>query len=309
MEHRVSEQGGGAPEGAGAQAEAQGAEQHSQHSQPAEFADNPNAKYLTAANVPAELAPLVMEALKHKDADVTRGFQEHKQFRETWEPYSKVQGLNEMDPEDLSALVEWSRTMENPEAFQAWYQGVGEQLGLNNSELDEDSWVRMGEERGWFEGGEGEGGEQQGLDQSSVQQMVREMLQQEMQPVQQWLGSQQHNQAAEQIKSGWEQQLTSLAQPHGIQLKDEQGKNTEAFEDILHLMAGYLEDKVEDPAGQAFERYMRIKGQAQGDLMENKLGQPGGALNGGSPDTRPEQASWNGGGPDPKALALARYRQ
>jgi hypothetical protein len=302
----VSEQGGGAPEGAGAQAEAgaQGAEQ--QHAQPAEFADNPNAKYLQAANVPAELAPLVMEALKHKDADVTRGFQEHKQFRETWEPYSKVQGLNEMDPEDLASLVEWSRTMENPEAFQAWYQGVGEQLGLNNnSELDEDSWVRMGEERGWFDGGESDGqpNGESGLDPAQLQSMIEQALEQKMQPVQQWLGSQEQNQQAEQIKTQWEQQMGSLADQHGVKLDD-------ARDDILHLMAGYLDDGEDDPVSRAFEHYLRISGKAQGDLIEGKLGQPGGALNGGSPDTRPEQASWNGGGgPDPKALALARFKQ
>jgi hypothetical protein len=293
----VSEQGGGAVEGA--QAEAQGAEQHSQ---PAEYADNPNAKYLQAANVPAELAPLVMEALKHKDADVTRGFQEHKQFRETWEPYSKVEGLNEMDPEDLSALVEWSRTMENPEAFQAWYQGVGEQLGLN-SELDEDSWVRMGEEKGWFEGGEGEPQENGQFDPAQLQGMIEQALEQKMQPVQQWLGSQEQNQQAEQIKTQWEQQMGSLAEQHGVKLD-------EARDDILHLMAGYLDDGVDDPVSRAFEHYMRISGKAQGDLVESKLNQPGGALNGGNADTRPEQASWNGGGgPSPRDLALARFKQ
>jgi hypothetical protein len=270
----VSEQGG-APAGAeGAQAEAQGAEQ--QHSQPADYQQDPNGKYLQAANVPAELAPLVMEALKHKDADVTRGFQEHKQFREQWEPFSKIQGLGDMSPEDLGQLVEWSQAMNDPQAFQAWYEGVGQQLGLS-PELDEDAWVRMGEERGWFEGGgEGEGQQENGqaFDPNQMQQMLDQMLEQKLQPVQQWLGSQEQNQQAEQIKTQWEQQMSSLADQHGVKL------------------------------------YLRISGKAQGDLIENKLNQPGGALNGGTADTRPEQASWNGGGgPDPKALALARFRQ
>jgi hypothetical protein len=301
----VSEQGG-APTGAeGAQAEAgaQGAEQQ-QHSQPAEYQQDPNAKYLTAANVPAELAPLVMEALKHKDADVTRGFQEHKSFREQWEPYSKVSGLQDMSPEDVSALVEWSQQMNDPQAFQAWYEGVGQQLGLS-PELDEDAWVRMGEERGWFEGGEeqGNGENGQGFDPNQMQQMLDQMLEQKLQPVQQWLGSQEQNQQAEQIKTQWEQQMGSLAEQHGVKLDD-------ARDDILHLMAGYLDDGVEDPVSKAFEHYLRISGKAQGDLIENKLNQPGGALNGGTADTRPEQASWNGGGgPDPKAVALARFRQ
>jgi hypothetical protein len=296
----VSEQGGGAPEGAGAQAEAQGAE----HAQPAEYQQDPNGKYLQAANVPAELAPLVMEALKHKDADVTRGFQEHKTFREQWEPYSKVNGLQEMSPEDLGQLVEWSQAMNDPQAFQAWWEGVGQQLGLS-PELDEDAWVRMGEERGWFQDGEGEqGGEDgQGFDPSQLQSMLDQMLEQKLQPVQQWLGSQEQNQQAEQIKTQWEQQMSSLADRHGVKLDD-------ARDDILHLMAGYLDDGVEDPVSKAFEHYLRISGKAQGDLIEDKLNQPGGALNGGTADTRPEQASWNGGGgPNPRDLALARFRQ
>jgi hypothetical protein len=297
----VSEQGG-APTGAeGAQAEAQGAE----HTQPADYQQDPNGKYLQAANVPAELAPLVMEALKHKDADVTRGFQEHKQFREQWEPFSKIQGLGDMSPEDVGQLVEWSQAMNDPQAFQAWYEGVGQQLGLS-PELDEDAWVRMGEEKGWFEGGgEGEGQQEngQGFDPNQLQSMLDSMLEQKLQPVQQWLGSQEQNQQAEQIKTQWEQQMSSLADQHGVKLDD-------ARDDILHLMAGYLDDGVDDPVSKAFEHYMRISGKAQGDLIEDKLKQPGGALNGGTADTRPEQASWNGGGgPDPKALALARFRQ
>lgn len=303
----MSEQGGGAEGGAGAQAEtgAQGAEQQ-QHSQSAEYADNPNGKYLQAANVPAELAPLVMEALKHKDADVTRGFQEHKQFREQWEPYSKIDGLNNVPPEDLAQLVEWSRTMENPEAFQAWHQGVAEQLGLS-PQLDEDSWVSMGEQNGWFEGGDPEsqnGGEPGQFDPNQVQQMIQQALQQELEPVKKWQGQQEQQAAAAQTYSQWEGQLKGLAEQNHLKFDD-------IKDDVANLASGLLAQG-EDPAGvmpKAFEHYMRMTGKAQGDLMEDKLGQPGGALNGGSADTRPEQASWNGGGPNPRDLAMNRFRQ
>jgi hypothetical protein len=300
----VSEQGG-APTGAeGAQAEAQGAEQHTspiasrptirRRTRQRQVPSGPRREQRQPAPDPNEYlaSHWLMEALKHKDADVTRGFQEHKQFREQWEPFSKIQGLGDMSPEDVGQLVEWSQAMNDPQAFQAWYEGVGQQLGLS-PELDEDAWVRMGEEKGWFEGGgEGEGQQEngQGFDPNQLQSMLDSMLEQKLQPVQQWLGSQEQNQQAEQIKTQWEQQMSSLADQHGVKLDD-------ARDDILHLMAGYLDDGVEDPVSKAFEHYLRISGKAQGDLIEDKLNQPGGALNGGTADTRPEQASWNASSP------------
>jgi hypothetical protein len=305
----VSEQGG-APAGAeGAQAEAQGAE----HTQPADYQQDPNGKYLQAANVPAELAPLVMEALKHKDADVTRGFQEHKQFREQWEPFSKIQGLGDMSPEDVGQLVEWSQAMNDPQAFQAWYEGVGQQLGLS-SDLDEDGWVRMGEERGWFEGGqEGEQGQNgNGLGQLPPE-VVQELEQsrQFREQMNQWMGKQEHERNSSAHMQQLEGRFSELVEKHGVDPKDQEFR-----EDVVDLAYAMVTNAIEneqqppeDPIGMAFDRVMRRAGKAQGDLIENKLNQPAGALNGGAADTRPVAASWHGNGPAPADIARERFRQ
>jgi hypothetical protein len=86
----MSEQGGAAAESA-QPAEGQGA------------TDNPNAQYLT--DVPEELHPLFDDVLKRKDGDFTKRFQKAAEFQKQWEPYSQIEGLNGMSPDEVADLV------------------------------------------------------------------------------------------------------------------------------------------------------------------------------------------------------------
>jgi hypothetical protein len=230
------------------------------------------------------------------------------------EPYSNIEGFSDVPPDELAELVQFRQVLADPEALKEWVQQVSGALGVS-PELDEQTWAQMGEQNGWLES---DGQEPDG-DQSGLLDQVKALLDERLGPVQEFVGQQeqaQQQQAQEKEQQERTQQYESryseLAQQHGIPVggedQESQQKAAQVQADIVALAHGHLAD--EDPLGKAFEQYLRMTGGAQGDLIENKLGQqPGTALNGGNPATSPEQASWNGGGPSPKDLALARMRQ
>jgi hypothetical protein len=272
----MSEQGGAAAEGAQPQ-EGQGA------------TDNPNAQYLT--DVPEELHPLFDDVLKRKDGDFTKRFQKAAEFQKQWEPYSQIEGLNGMSPDEVADLVGFYQTMNDPQAFIQWYEQAGQRLqeefGYQPS-LDEDAWVKAGQENGWFDPDDDTGnGEPQGLDPQTVQQMVQQALEQELAPVKQFMGSQQQEQAVGQIRTELEDRYTTLLKEH--QLDDSE----DVRDDILTLANAFAADESEqDPIGRAFEKYLRMTGKAKGDMVDEKLGhQNGNTLGTGSADTSPESFS------------------
>lgn len=272
----MSEQGGAAAEGA-QPAEGQGA------------TDNPNAQYLT--DVPEELHPLFDDVLKRKDGDFTKRFQKAAEFQKQWEPYSKIEGLNGMGPDEVSDLVSFYQTMNDPQAFIQWYEQAGKRLqdefGYQPS-LDEDSWVKAGQENGWFDPDDNTTPpEQDRLDPASVQQMVQQALEQELAPVKQFMGSHEQQQVIGQIQTELEDRYNSLLKEH--ELEDSE----DVRDDVLTLANAFAADENEqDPIGRAFEKYLRMTGKAKGDLVDQKLNQQNGnALGSGSADTAPESYS------------------
>jgi hypothetical protein len=273
----MSDQGGAAAEGA-QPPEGQGA------------TENPNAQYLT--DVPEELHPLFDDVLKRKDGDFTKRFQKAAEFQKTWEPYTQVEGLNNLSPDEVADLVGFYQTMNDPQAFIGWYEQAGQRLREEfgyQPQLDEDSWVKAGQENGWFDpDDDSQGGtEQQGLDPSSIQQMVQQALEQELAPVKQFMGSQQQEQMVGQIRSELEDRYKSLLGEHQLDDSDD------VRDDILTLANAFAADENEqDPIGRAFEKYLRMTGKARGDMVDEKLGhQNGNTLGTGSADTAPESYS------------------
>jgi hypothetical protein len=258
--------------------------------QPAEGqGDNPNAQYLT--DVPEELHPLFDDVLKRKDGDFTKRFQKAAEFQKTWEPYSKVEGLNGMSPKEVSDLVSFYQTMNDPQAFIQWYEQAGKQLqeefGYQPS-LDEDSWLKAGQENGWFDpDDDNTPQERESLDPASIQQMVQQALEQELAPVKQFMGSQQQEQVVGQIRSELEDRYKTLLGEHQLDDSDD------VRDDILTLANAFAADESEqDPIGRAFEKYLRMTGKAKGDMVDEKLNrQNGNTLGTGSADTAPESYS------------------
>jgi hypothetical protein len=289
--------GGGAPAGeaTGEQSEGQGTGTGGQ--------ENPNAKYLQSVNVPEELHPLFYEAFAAKDADVTKGFQEHKQFRDQWEPYSKIDGLDQIPAEEMQNLVGfWNNVVQNDDAFKGFIEQASQELGITPG-MDEDAWLKAGQENGWFDGEDGEEPED-----PSSQPMTRAEFE-DWQRQQQ--GQQEQKQAAEQYQQQVESQYQDLAGQH---LKNVDKETAEKIQRQVYLTAHSLleqDPNHQDPITAAFGEVMSLRGQSLGDAVEQKLqSSHGQSLDGQPPaDTAPPHTSWiEGNGQSPRDAALARLR-
>lgn len=271
-----------------------------------------NARYLS--DVPQELRPMVEAVLKAKDADVTRGFEDHNQFRQKWEPYSKVEGLDGADPQEIQALLAFRDTLTNPDEFSQWLSRAVASTGW----ADEETWAAIGQQNGWIDGVPTGGNEPGG--EGEMPPWAQQLLQENQQLRQEVHGrfeEQDTQQEQGQLREGFETRMNQLVTEHAQFLPPEGDEERDTvLTDVIHRAMGMVamtpdgQEPPEDPIGDAFKSYLRVKGGAEGDALEARLQrQQGGAtLTGGRADTSAPQLSWNGNGQDPKEAALARMR-
>lgn len=245
---------------------------------------------------PEDLRPYVTDAFKQWDSQITPKLQEAAQLREKFGPLAEIEGLSDVPADELKELIEFRQILGDPDALGEWVDQINAALG--RGELSEEDWLAMGEQNGWFEGSE-----PQQQSPEDIAQKVIEMLQPELEPVKKFMGTQEQQHAAAEQRQQFEGRLSELLPQLG-DLDDD--ARQEATSVIVDLAYRYLDD--DDPIGKGFERYRQITGAAQGALVDDKLGQPKGALNGGRPATSPEALSWNNG-TSPKEAALARLKQ
>jgi hypothetical protein len=131
---------------------------------------------------------------------------------------------------------------------------------------------------------------------------VRQLLEQELGPIKEQLAS---GEAEGRVKAAGEHIAAELERI-GAQHQDQHGKalDDDAQATIKQLAFAY--GGADDAIEKAYGDFLRITGQAQGDLADEKLGQPKPGPAGGTPDTALEDLSF--GDPRLKQAAAARLR-
>lgn len=225
---------------------------------------------------PEHLRPLLEQELKKVDANVTRRFQEHADYRKRFEALEGIEGLTDVPAEELSQLLEFRDIASNPEQFESWWYQVGSELGFF-----EDDGTGPDAETGEEPTGQGD---------PQVAQLV-ETVQQLSQRLEEFESRGESEKAKAEARQEIDRQLGELRDQHG-----EFDENL-----VLRLARDYAEEP--DAIQRGFDDYLRITGQAQSQLVEDKLDQPGPANGGGRPDV-------GGGGPttfkEAQAAALQR---
>lgn len=211
------------------------------------------------SEAPEHVRPLLEAELKKVTANVDGRFREHAEFRKKFEALEGIDGLTDVPGEELSQLLEFREIASNPEAFESWWFEVGKELGF----FEDDG---SGPEAG-ADGEEGEVGGNPEISQlvETVQSLAQRLEEFESR------GESEKATAAERQKI--DQQLTEL--------HDQHGEFDESL--VLRLARDYAEEP--DAVKRGFDDYLRITGQAQNELVEDKLNQPGPANGGGRPDT------------------------
>lgn len=255
------------------------------------------------SGVPTELQPFVEEHFKKWDASVTPKLQEAADLKKRLGPIGEIEGLTDVDPQELQQLLAFRQVLADPEQLRGWIGQVAEalEMPMGQQDLSEDDWVRLGEEKGWFEGG-GEGEPNGAPDIQAIIEQVKQAISPDLEPVKQFMGNQQAQQQAEQTKQQFASRLAELEKQHG---ELDEKANESRRQAVFELAWAFLDD--EDPIGKGFQRYLEITGGAQGDLVDQRLQQPDPAVNGGRPATSPP--SFNGiDDPNLKQAALARLK-
>jgi hypothetical protein len=234
-------------------------------------------------DVPEELRPYMAEQLKRVEGGITQRFQEAAEFRRQMEPlspFAEIEGLGEVPPEDLAGLVEFHQMAQDPEAFESWWEQVGNELGFFD-----------GDEDGAEGGAEGEGEQPPAWAQELVNRL-------------------------EQLEGGLQERTQTDAERDALaQIESEMAEVKKANSDlpwdneeaavedrILQLAMSYGDDP------QAIEKgladYRAITGAGQAALVSAAEHGPAPALTGGNGDTAPQEVKGFDGA---KAAAKARF--
>jgi hypothetical protein len=231
---------------------------------------------------PEELRPYLAAELRKIEGGVTQRFQEAAEFRRQMEPLSplaEIEGLSEVPPEDLAGLVEFHRMAQDPEAFEQWWEQVGDELGLFG---DSD------------EGG-AEGAEDGEEPPAWAQELVNRLDQLEG-GFQERAQTESERDTLAQIES----ELADLKKANSdLPWDDEEA----AVEDrVCQLAMSYGEDP--DALKKGLADYRAITGAGQAALVDAAERGPAPALTGGNGNTAPEEVK---GFDDAKSLAKARF--
>lgn len=242
------------------------------------------------SSVPEELHPQLQEGLKKLDGDVNKKFQEHAEFRKQFESLAGIDGLSDVPAEDLGGLVTLyglvnqaqavldaeERGTAPPdgaeEAFNQvanWWEQVGQDLGL----LDADG----------ADGGAADGEPDTGTgDESDLVSELRERIDQLENGWKQREAQSEQQQRVEKHRQEFSARLSEVVQQHQL-LGDDGEPDPDAITAITDFASKHLEDP--DPIGKGLERYLKLTGKAQSQLVTDRLAQPAAANGDGTPDT------------------------
>lgn len=211
---------------------------------------------------PEELRPFIEQEMKKVEANVTRKFQEAADFRKQWEPLAGVEGLTDLDPEELTQLLDFhSQVLSDPEAFENWYRAVGEHFGFAPQGEQED-------------GEDGEDGADPQLE-AAIERVIQ-TVDERLKPFEQQQTQQQQEQAIFAAQEEIRGELDALKEQNG-----------EFNEDLVCQLALAYEG-APDAIQKAFADYQRFQGTTESAVFDGKDDAPGPAVSGGSPATQVE---------------------
>lgn len=225
--------------------------------------DSPYADYLN--RIPEDVRGQVEPIFKDWDANVTRRFQEHADFRRGWEPLQDT-GINQFSPEQVQWATQFLGALDSPQTIQQWYEQYAEQNGLTPAQAER----QIAQETTLDEFG--------GLyDQRALEQLLDSRLG----PVTQRLEAlyEHQSQQEQQVRLHEAQQFVQ-GQIDEIKSKHPDEWNDEAVEGLI---SRYIETDPQHAVERAFADWQGILGKLERDFLKQKAGQPNAPEGGGSP--------------------------
>jgi hypothetical protein len=221
--------------------------------------DAPYAEYLN--RIPEQLRGDVEPVFKDWDANVTRRFQEHSEFRKSWEPYQDT-GISQYTPEEVQWLAQFRPLLDDPQATQQWFNTYAEQNGLTPQEAQQQV-------------------EDSGLEdyQDPTAAALRQELQQSLSPITQELN---------EFKQWREQQQTATREQEALaqinsQLAEIEKKHPDEFNKdmVERFVSQYIQTDPQNAVRRAFADWQQIRNSIQKETLQSKVSQPATPESGG----------------------------
>lgn len=233
--------------------------------------DAPYAEYLN--RIPEEVREEVEPVFKDWDANVTRRFQEHSEYRREWEPYEQT-GINRLSPEETQWLVQFRQALEDPQQIKQWYEGYAEQAGIVPEQAAQEP---TGQQASTTFDEFGAGYDPQQL---------QSLLDQRFSPLAQQL---------QQLTERFEHQdyQTRVAEAERYvqgQIEELKAKHPDEFneEAIEKLVTNYIDSDPVHAVERAFADWQKIRAQIERDTLQGKADSRSSGESGGTADAMPE---------------------
>jgi hypothetical protein len=215
-------------------------------------------------DVPAEYRQYVDPIIKEVSTNANKKVEDVNSKLKGWEPYQEL-GVNEVDPQLMSDLLQFAEIASDEDAFREWWEAVGGEYGFlgeapENEDEDEDYDEDEDEE----------------VSPEELQQALDSLIEQRMQPFYEAADEQEQERLLSEADQQIGQQLDALREKHGD--FDEAA--------VCKLALAYDED---DAVERAFEDYMAIRTSAENGLLEDKSGQPPRPEGSGPANTTPQK--------------------
>jgi len=252
--------------------------------------DAPYAEYLN--RIPEDARGQVEPIFKEWDANTTRRFQEHSEYRKTWEPYEQA-GVQQHNPESVQWALQFLQAAEtNPQAIQQWFDAYAQERGLTPAQAAE----QVAQDPGTF--GDPYGDQSQQLSELLKQQLSP--LQQQLEQMTQWREQQEtavREQEAQRFIHG---QMDELRSKHPSEFTKEAEGYVEAF------LSKYIESDPRNAVPRAWADYQTLVNEISKQVLQPKADAPAAPESGGAPDVTPKPIKTL---KEAEAVALARLRE
>ena len=170
--------------------------------------------------IPEDARDVAAEAFREMEANATKKFQDHAEYRKQWEPLHET-GVNQLSADEVSWLVQFRQALDDPQTMQQWWEGYARENGLTPAEAEAEA-----------------------LDEFGIvdpQQQLEKLLEDRLSPLSKQL---------EQFSSRFEQQDQQAAMAEAGrfiegqigQLKEKHGEFDKETEELINTLAGrYIE--------------------------------------------------------------------
>ncbi|HEX9007327.1 MAG TPA: hypothetical protein VF889_08525 [Bacteroidota bacterium] len=235
--------------------------------------DSPYADYLN--RIPEEVRGEVEPVFRDWDANTTKRFQEHSEFRKQWEPL-KDTGVDQLTPEQAAYAVQLFQALDDPQTMKQWWDGYAEQNGLTPQEAKQAQQAVESTLEDF-----------QGYEDPTRQ--LEKLLEERLTPLQQRL-EQYDSRFQQQEQQAREAEAAKFIEGQVAELEQKHGKFDEQTTELVNTLAGrYIESDPMNAIPRAYEDLQRWRNDVEKAALQAKVDAPAPAESGGIPDVSPEQ--------------------